>query len=412
MSPRPVRKRKDPAAADRAYVRGLIESIVRECPVRKSTSPAERRAQEMMRGELEKVGLGAAFHPFRFNDNLHANMVLHFGAGVLGTALSGLFPAAGLALHAAAAGSYWADVSRRGYLLRRLLGFRDAANLVVTAPAEGSVAARVVFIAHADAGYTGWVFDPRVIRRAEGGPAFLRRPVELATKATAALMGFDALRMVLGPLTLPLRPVEWLLTVPALMTTALNAQIMLRNTIVPGANDNLSAVAALPILARRLVPGKPKNVELVFVVSACEEAHLGGADALAREMEGAWDKETTAVIALDGITNGNLHYIAAEGEVGRVEATPWLCATAEEVARGTGGIGQIEPPAGGSDAGPFLARGFDAIAFVCVDPALGAPRHYHQPSDTPENLDIDQLMRSIDFAERFARVIINTKTGV
>ena len=399
-----------PHVDDRAYVHDLIEAILRACPVRQSTSPDERRAQDMLGDELAQLGLAPTFRPFEFNDNLHHNMMLHFGLGVLGTAVSGVAPAAGLALHAAAAGSYWADVSRRGYFLRRLLPFKQAHNLVAVAPARGPgpVRRRIVFVAHADAGFTGWVFDPRVVERAEQGPGFLRRPIELATKATAALAGFDALRMVLGPLTLPLRPLEWALTLPAAMTFALNAQIALKNTVVPGANDNLSACAALPVLARRLVPTVPPDVELVFVVTACEEAHLGGADALARETSDAWGKAETAVIALDGLTNGELHYIETEGEVSRMDVTPWLRDTAQAVARDLGvpgGIQPISPPAGGSDAGPFLARGFDAIAIVCVDPALGAPRHYHHPSDTLDNLDLDQLLRSIDFAEALAHAI-------
>lgn len=395
---------------DRAYVHDLIEAIIRECPVRRSTSTDERRAQEMMSHELAQLGLAPTFRPFRFNDNLHENMMLHFGLGVLGTAVSGLAPAAGLALHAAAAGSYWADVSRRGYFLRRLLRFKDVHNLVAVAPARGSgpVRRRIVFVAHADAGFTGWIFDPRVVKRAEDGPAFLRRPIELATKSIAALAGFDALRLVFGPLTLPLRPIEWALTVPAFLTFAVNAQIALENTVVTGANDNLSACAALPILARRLMPSVPPDVELVFVVTACEEAHLGGADALAREMTGAWGKAETAIVALDGLTNGELHAIETEGEVTRIRGTPWLRDVARAVARDLGvpgGLAPISPPAGGSDAGPFLAHGYDGIAIVCIDPKLGAPRHYHHPDDTLDNLDLDQLMRSIDFCEALALAI-------
>jgi hypothetical protein len=395
---------------DRAYVRDLIRAIVRDCPERRSLSADERRAQEMLGDELRRLGLTPSFRPFRFNDNLHQNMMLHFGLGVLGTAISGLVPAAGLALHAAAAGSYWADVSRRGYFLRRLLGFREAHNLVAVAPARGSVRLRLVFVAHADAGYTGWIFDPRLVNRIEGGPSFLRRPVALATKATAALAGFDALRMVLGrPLTLPLRPLEWALTLPALLTFAVNAQIALKNTVVAGANDNLSACAALPVLARRLVPSVPAGVELIFVVTACEEAHLGGSDALAREMAAVWGKTETVIVALDGITNGELRYVESEGEVTRIPVTPWLRETALGVAGDLGvpgGLLPIDLPAGGTDAGPFLAHGYDGIAIVCIEPKLGMPRHYHQPDDTPDNLDLDQLMRSIDFCEALARAII------
>jgi len=400
------------SAADRQQIASTIGRIIQAYPERRSTSDQERRAQEMMVPELENAGLECSWRPFTFNDNLHANMLLHFGLGVLGTAVSGLFPAAGFALHAGAATSYWADGARRGYFLRRLLKFKEAANLVAVAPAKGPLELRLVFIAHADAGYTGWVFDPRVIRSAEGGPGILKRPIALTTAATGALAGFDALRMAFGPLTFPLRPLEWLLTVPAAVTCAMNAQIMIKNTVVPGANDDLSGVAALPVLAHRLVPGIPDGVELVFVVSACEEAFLGGADALAREMEGTWEKDRTVIVALDAITNGDLHFVGTEGEVKRFESPGWLRRAAREVAVRTelpGGLGTIDPPAGGSDAGPFLARGYDALALVCVDPALGAPRHYHQPSDTLENLDMDRLMRSMDFCEALAREIMRVR---
>jgi putative aminopeptidase FrvX len=161
------------------------------------------------------------------------------------------------------------------------------------------------------------------------------------------------------------------------------------------------------VLARRLLPTLPPDVELVFVVTSCEEAHLGGADALAREMLGVWDSAHTAVIALDGLTNGALHTIETEGEVSTLRVTPWLREKARTVANELGvGLRGIHVPIGGSDVGPFLAHGYEGIAIVCADPELGAPRHYHQPTDTLENLDLEQLMRSIDFAEAVARAII------
>lgn len=92
-----------------------------------------------------------------------------------------------------------------------------------------------------------------------------------------------------------------------------------------------------------------------------------------------------------------------------VHVTPWLRELAQAVARELGvpgGIRPIEIPIGGSDAGPFRLHGYDSIAIVGVDPLLGAPRHYHQRSDTLENLDLDQLMRAIDFVEALAQAII------
>lgn len=57
-------------------------------------------------------------------------------------------------------------------------------------------------------------------------------------------------------------------------------------------------------------------------------------------------------------------------------------------------------PVGGSDALPFRVHGWQAVTLTCIDPALGAPRHYHQVTDAWSNLDVIQLHTSIDFAER------------
>jgi len=402
-------KKAEKAINEAGYISELIGSIIRECPRRKAAGPDERRSQEMMRTELESLGLSTESRPFRFNDSLHANMALHFGTAVLGTAVSGVFPAAGFALHSLAAGSYWADATRRGYVLRRLLGFRDGINLIATAPAAGPARRRVVIVAHADAGFTGWTFNPKMVKLVgpgHAGPSFMRHPISLAVKATAALAVLDAVRMAVGPLALPLRPLEYALTVPALMAFLFNMQILVHDEVVPGANDNLGSVAALPVLARRLLAWKPSDVELVFVVSGMEEASLGGADALAHQMEPVWDKDATVVIAIDSIANGELNYVRSEGEVAFGEITPWLRDQLEAAARDLPGFGEIkgfEPPVGGTDAWPFMVRGWTAAGLVCVHPELGGPRHYHLPDDTLENLEMGSLIRSIDYLEALVK---------
>lgn len=57
-------------------------------------------------------------------------------------------------------------------------------------------------------------------------------------------------------------------------------------------------------------------------------------------------------------------------------------------------------PVGATDALPFLRRGYEAAALTCIDPTIGAPRNYHHPTDTAENVSPEELRRAIDFAER------------
>ncbi len=405
--------KSNPVNAQKEYARELITRIVRECPRRQPTSEDERRSQLMMKEEFENLGISTEFQDFEFNDNLYANIALHFGLGTLGTLVSGVFPLGGLALHSLASGSYWADSTRRAYILRRLFPFKPSQNLLATMPAEGPPDLRVVFLAHADAAFTGLLFDPKFVKRFSGDPpkglGFVKRSMALATQTQAALTGFDTLRVFLGPLTWPLRPIEFALTIPAMIAVGLNLQVVMRNEIVPGANDNLSGVAALPILAQRLGPKKPANVEYVFGITGCEEASLGGGDALAKAMDGVWDKERTVIIGLDGLSNGDLNFAEIEGEVVRTPIPKWLGDMARKTAASDPKFEEVkgfEIPVGGTDIAAFLAQGWEGVSMICVDHEIGAPRNYHCPTDTPENLDFDKLMFSIEFTEKLAKNIL------
>ncbi len=405
------------ARSEMQTLREVIERIVEECPRRQPASEDERRAQEIMRAEFESLGLTTHEEPFYFNDNLYANLALHFGLGTLGTIVSGLAPALGLLLHLGVGTSYVAESTRRAYLLRRLFPFKPSQNLFATIPAATvEPDLRLVFLAHADAAFTGMVFSPLFVKLSSGEPPFglryLQRSLAMTTHSQFVLAGFDFLRLCFGPLTWPLRPLEAVLTLPALIAFALNLEMVLRNEIVPGANDDLSGVVGMLLLAQRLAPVKPENVELVFVVNGCEEASLGGGDAMARAKKGEWDRKKTVFVGLDGLANGELKFLEPEGEVVRTHVPRWLRKVAEETARSERRFTEVEafePPVGGSDVAALLAHGWDGLCLACVDPERGSPRHYHQSSDTPANLDYDKIVYSVDFAERLAHNIIKFK---
>ena len=62
-------------------------------------------------------------------------------------------------------------------------------------------------------------------------------------------------------------------------------------------------------------------------------------------------------------------------------------------------------PSGASDSLPFLVKGWDTVCLSCIDPVIGAPRHYHSTSDTWSNIDERELESSIDYAEKFLRTL-------
>ncbi|MCA9691640.1 MAG: M28 family peptidase [Myxococcales bacterium] len=397
----------------------MIREILDACPRRLAGSASERRAHERLRDEFTGLGVDAELEPFRFNTHLYATLALHFGVATLGAALLFLgHPGVALALHLLAGISYVGDSTRRFYLLRRLFPWKPSQNLVATAPANGDMRLRVVLVGHVDAAYTGVLFHPRVVSQATKVPKlralqFLRRSLLLATGGTLLLAVIDALTLA-GISAPALWIVAALCCVGPVMAFVLNAEVVLRDEVVPGANDNLTGSAATVCLAARLVPRKRDDVELTFVVTGAEEAGTGGAYGLARDRaQGAWRREDTVVVAIDGLSNGELMRVA-DGELFPIPVAPWIDHALDRAVASDPRFARIAPfaiPAGATDTMPFLAFGYDGIALACVDPTLGAPRHYHRPSDTLENLDPAQLAVSIDFIERAVDELIRERLG-
>lgn len=397
----------------------LIERIVDECPRRVATSDSERHAQKILETTLQEHGLETSWESFQFNESLYANIALHFGLATLGNIVGQVRPGIGSLVSALTAGSYWSDSTRRGYVLRRLLPWKECQNLLGVSPARTEKPRlRVVLVAHADAAFTGMIFDPAFMKRALNSPLpdnlrFLDRIMEVATVAQVALAGVDAIRAIGkrgGTQDIVLRT---LLATPALLVALANLQIVLRNEVVPGANDNLTGCAALPILAARLLKDQPEDVEYVFAVAGAEETSLGGSDAMALAHLNDWDPQNTVILAIDTLSGGDIRFIEREGELepkriaSRLRHCLQRAAASDPRFRGVRGF---DMPIGGTDALPFSRRGYHAVAISCVDPELGAPRNYHHPSDTPENIDQARLLESVDFIEAAVREITQEYT--
>ncbi len=399
---------------DRGWMLGLIRKIVERAPVRPPAGEGELVAQKMVEDEFTRQGIRTSWHGFRFHRSIYGDLALHCGLAVVGTAVSVVLPVAAAILHAFAAFSYGMQSTRRHAVVRRLYRQRKSQNLAGVIPAANCAAPRLrlVFLGHADAAYYGFVFSKHVVRNTMYAPWPLNRMVALAVWLMAAMVPFDLARLIFDHDLVVVRIIEWVITFPAMFGFFLNADVFLRNRHVPGANDNLSACAALPVLAKRLAPDKPDDVELVFAVTGCEEAGLGGAIGMADYIEGRWDRGNTVFLCMDGMSNGQLRYVAAEGELFYMRPDRKYVDIVRDVAASRPGfkpwedVGPYEIAIGGTDMAAFLARGWKGISFVCIDPATGSPRHYHTPDDDPDHLDGDELINSIDFMEQVAKKIM------
>jgi hypothetical protein len=394
-------------------VEQLVHHLCRECPDRTSGSRQQSRAQRMLRRSLVRLGGRAQWQRFRFNRSLYAVIALHFGLAVLATALLVVSPLLAATAHGLLALLYVADSQRWAYLLRRVFPFYVSQNLVVTFAPRERVRKRVVVVAHADAAPTGWLFHPRVasLGGGVGYPWFLRflsKPLLLGVLALAVVAAMEV-DMTLAARLWPRFPILYIVcNLYFVVVAILNVQIAWRREVVPGANDNLSGCAALPALAERLLVKPPDDVELVFVVTGCEEAGTGGALALAQQQRELWNADNTDVLVLDSLSNGEL-CLFQEGELLTRPIPARFMQAVRRVAQHDARFAEVAPfaiPAGATDAWPFLVYGYRALAIGCIDAATGTPRHYHLPADSPENLDFEQLHASIDFAEQMIRQLI------
>ena len=88
-----------------------------------------------------------------------------------------------------------------------------------------------------------------------------------------------------------------------------------RSPIVPGANDNLTAVAVLVALAERLRAQPPEGLRVLLVSCGAEEVLQGGIYGFARRHFPALDRDRTWFLNLETLGSPKLIMLEGEGPV-------------------------------------------------------------------------------------------------
>jgi hypothetical protein len=302
-----------------------------------------------------------------------------------GAAVLGGRRALGGAAAAVAAAGIWQDLTGgRKRALRRVLKRQMTTNVVAElGPADA--AHTLVVHAHHDAARTSFIFDQTVARwvferglmdktdrwpplmaLVFGGPALI---------AAAALTG-GRRTAILG-------------TGLAAATATLMAH-MIREPVVPGANDNLSGVAVLLEVARRLSAGggPPEGVRVILLSAGAEEANQEGMLAFGRRHFGVdMTPENTSFLSLDTVGSLELVLIEGEGFLRMYEYPSQMKERVAEAARAAG----VHVRRGlrftfATDGLVPLRQGYQAASIGSVAEHL-VPSNYHWPTDTPDRVD-------------------------
>jgi len=373
--------------ADTARLRATVEHLASFD--RPSASDGERRAAEWIRGELEALGVPARVEEELAVGSMAIPLALLSAAGVLAAvggrrlAPLGLLAAAGIV----------DDVSGGPQVFRRLLKHRTTYNVVGEAGDPGAQET-LVFVAHHDAAQGGLIYRPELTRLvADTFPGWY------AKQTTSPQM----LRLVAaGPA---------LAAVPALrkLGLVLSAGSLLAfgdiatRTVVPGANDNLTAVAVLLELARRLREQPVEGVRVLLVSTGSEESFMEGMRGWVRRHGPSLDRERTRVIVLETLGSPELILLEGEGMIWMtdydLEVRDFIAAAAQDAGaplrRGLK-LGFA------TDALSALRAGFRTATLASCD-EYKMPANYHSQRDIPRNVDFETVAAAARVAEAAIR---------
>jgi hypothetical protein len=375
-------------SADRDKLRSWLEEL--EGIERPSASEGERRAAEWLVERFAELGAEARIEA----EPAHGTYWWPLGIGAALGALGGIAALRGKrlrggALAAAAAAGMASDFPPGKRLLRRPLPRRTTYNVVCElGPADAE--RTIVLIAHHDAAHSGIVFHPQLphiadrlgmIERSDTSPPLMAPvvggPVLAALGALTGRRRLTKLGVFLG-----------------LGSAAAMAEIGLRD-VVPGANDNGTAVIALLALAEQLVARPTDNLRVILLSVGSEESFSEGIKAFGERHFGELPRESTFFLCLESIGSPHLLVLRGEGFLKMREYSPRALALMDGLAEELGiylfpnlrlrsGTDGLEP----------LAAGYETAALCsCTD--LKQPANYHWWHDLAENVDFDTVAEGI-----------------
>lgn len=268
------------------------------------------------------------------------------------------------------------------------------ANLVAT---KGSGRRLFILMAHLDSAPASFAYRP-------GQVAHFRLSIWVST----GLFGLGVLFPVLASLGATIDPVTLGASAALILGQLILASMdFWRFGYTPGANDNLSGVAAATSAASHLWRFMPDDSEVRLVITSAEEAGMLGAQHYWQTYRDELKMRETFVLNLDTVGCKNLRYVVESGGFTRVHYDNSLRQTADSVTRLNAQFAGILPTRhdiGDFDSIWFHRDGFPVLTLASYD-AEGYMTAIHTPDDTPEKLYIESVELAAQFAESIVRMI-------
>ncbi|HTR75188.1 MAG TPA: M28 family peptidase [Solirubrobacterales bacterium] len=381
---------------DQGWLRERLEELERIH--RPSASEGERRAAEWLVERFRELGAEARIEAAP----AHGTYWWPLGLGTALGALGGLLALRGRRILGAALGALGAagiasDFPPHQRRLRRPLPKRTAYN-VICEIGDPDAARTVVVGAHHDAAHSGLVFHPAIPRIADR--LGLIEKIDTSPALMAPVIG-GPLLVALGALT-RIRALTKIGTALGFCATAAMAEIGSRK-VVPGANDNGTAVVSLLALARRLAESPVPGIRVILLSCGAEESFSEGMKAFGERHFAELPTASTFFLCLESTGSPHLLVLRGEGFLKMYDypapALELLDTAAEEL-----GI-WLYPNLrlhNGTDGLEALAAGYESAVIAGCDDRK-QPANYHWPNDLAENVDFTSVADGIRLSEAAVR---------
>ena len=375
-------------AVDQSWLRERLEEL--EKIERPSASEGERRAAEWLVERFAELGAEARIEAEPAHGSYWWPLGLGGALGVL-AAIAGLRGRRwlGALLGAIGAAGIADDFPPGQRRLRRVLP-RNTTYNVVCETGDLEAERTIVLIAHHDSAHSGLVFHPQIPLIADR--LGLVEKTDTSPMLMAPVLG-GPLLAGLGAL-LRWRPLAKLGAFLSLGSVAAMAEIGAR-PVVPGANDNGTAVVGLLALAERLREEPVRGIRVILLSAGAEESFSEGIKAFGERHFPELPRESTFFLCLETLGSPHLLVLRAEGFLKLHEYPPRALALMDGLAAELGidlfpnlrlhnGTDGLEP----------LAAGYETAALAsCTD--LKQPANYHWWHDLAENVNFDTVADGI-----------------
>lgn len=383
-------------ATDQKWLRERLEELERID--RPSASEGERRAAEWLVERFAELGAEARIEAEPAHGSYWWPLGLGAALGVLGAlaALRGR-RLLGTLLGAIGAAGIADDFPPGQRRLRRVLPKRTTYN-VVCELGDREAERTVVVIAHHDSAHSGLVFHPKL-------PLIADRLGLIEKTDTSPMMMAPVLG---GPLLAALGALSGkrLLTRLGLFlgigSVAAMTDIGVRD-VVPGANDNGTAVVSLLALAQRFSEEPPAGVRVILLSAGAEESFSEGMKAFGERHFPQLPRESTAFICLESTGSPHLLTLKGEGFLKMYDYSPRALALVDGLAEEMGiWLFPNLRLRSGTDGLESQAAGYDTVV-ICSCTDLKQPANYHWGHDLAANVNFGTVEDGIKLSEAAIR---------